>query len=131
MKSLMTFVEWLRIAPPGTQLEAAALLDMLSPLATDAAKPSPPPAPGLNPTIQQVADELGRSPSTVRGWRLAGEFPNAYLLQGREWRIPRSDLVAFLDRQRPTAYVEPPTPARRRTEKPDLSSWRQHMKPGR
>lgn len=77
----------------------------------------------IDPTIAEVAAELGRSPSTVRGWRLNEEFPNAYRL-GREWRIPRSDIRAFLDRQK----ADPPQqPAQggKSTEVEDLGSWRQ------
>ncbi len=50
-------------------------------------------------TIADVAEELDRSPSTVRGWLIAGDIPEAYKLQGREWRIPRGALRAFLDGQ--------------------------------
>lgn len=79
-------------------------------------------------TVEQLAAELGRSPSTVRGWRLAGEFPNAYQL-GREWRIPRSDVRAYLDRQK-----APRMPQDERANEgagkgsDDLSSWRRITK---
>jgi excisionase family DNA binding protein len=79
-------------------------------------------------TVERLAVELGRSPSTVRGWRLAGEFPNAYQL-GREWRIPKSDVRAYFARQ-PRAT----TPAAESTAPPhkgsdDLASWRTVRKP--
>ncbi len=50
-------------------------------------------------TCEQAARSLGRSPSTLREWCRAGEIPSAYRLRGREWRIPRSGLRAFLDGQ--------------------------------
>jgi excisionase family DNA binding protein len=79
-------------------------------------------------TVDQVAEELGRSGSTVRGWLAAAEFPNAFKLNRREWRIPISDVRAFLDRQRP--QVSPPElpPVRRSAKRDDdLGSWRQHL----
>lgn len=48
-------------------------------------------------TVRNVADRLGRSPSTVRGWCGSGVLPGAYRFRGREWRIPRRALRALLD----------------------------------
>lgn len=73
-------------------------------------------------TIQDVADELDRSPSTVRGWLIAGDIPEAYKLQGREWRIPRGALRAFLDRQANGDGNPGRGTGRRSTAK--LSDWR-------
>lgn len=50
-------------------------------------------------TVDEIAEELDRAPSTVRGWLGRGEIPEAYRLQGREWRVPRSALRRYLDRQ--------------------------------
>ncbi|MQA89232.1 MAG: helix-turn-helix domain-containing protein [Gemmatimonas sp.] len=61
-------------------------------------------------TVEQVAEELGRSGSTVRGWLAAAEFPNAFKLNRREWRIPISDVRTLLDRQRPQATSRPEAP---------------------
>jgi excisionase family DNA binding protein len=47
-------------------------------------------------TVEALAAELGRAPSTVRGWLLEGAIPEAYKL-GREWRIPRAAVRRFLD----------------------------------
>lgn len=80
-------------------------------------------------TVEQVAEELGRSGSTVRGWLAAAEFPNAFKLNRREWRIPISDVRAFLDRQRPQVTSQPEAPRVRRSasRQDDLGSWRQHL----
>jgi excisionase family DNA binding protein len=53
-------------------------------------------------TVEELATELTRSGSTVRGWLGEGRFPNAYKLRGRDWRIPRADVRQFLRvQQRP------------------------------
>lgn len=82
-------------------------------------------------TVEQVAERVGRSGSTVRGWIAAAAFPNAFKLNRREWRIPLSDLRAFLDRQRPQASPLGESPRRRKSKGADqLSSWRQHIRTG-
>ncbi|MQA92209.1 MAG: helix-turn-helix domain-containing protein [Gemmatimonas sp.] len=80
-------------------------------------------------TVEQVAEELGRSGSTVRGWLAAAEFPNAFKLNQREWRIPLSDVRAFLDRQRPQTEKWPESARLRRSSRTqdDLGSWRQQI----
>lgn len=45
-----------------------------------------------DPTVEDVAEVLGRAPSTIRGWCRAGRLTGAYRLRGREWRIPRAAL---------------------------------------
>jgi excisionase family DNA binding protein len=51
-------------------------------------------------TIAGLAQLFGKRPSTVRAWVERGDFPGAYKLNGREWRIPNSAVDAFKDRQR-------------------------------
>lgn len=50
-------------------------------------------------TVEDVADELGRRPATVRGWCRSGRIQGAYRLRGREWRIPRSSLRQFFQNE--------------------------------
>ena len=70
-------------------------------------------------TIAEIATEMDRAPSTVRSW--IPQIDRAYKL-GREWRVPRAALRAYLD-----ALAAPkklmPTAA-----PPDLGSWRKHLK---
>lgn len=75
-------------------------------------------------TVEQLAGELNRSPSTVRGWLSSGAFPGAYRLQGREWRIPRTEVEAFLNRQRPQKPVAVRQAPRRQRTPADLGAWR-------
>lgn len=69
-------------------------------------------------TVAQLAERLGRKPSTVRGWCDSGELPGAYRLNGREWRIPPAVIEAFLAGQRPSGE------GKRRRRGPSLSDWR-------
>jgi excisionase family DNA binding protein len=71
-------------------------------------------------TVEQVAEKLNRSPSTIRGWLAADRLPGAYRLRGREWRIPLATLQAFLKREAGGADVEP----RLAAGKIRLGAWR-------
>lgn len=78
-------------------------------------------------TVETVASALHRSPSTIRGLLGAGAFPNAFKLNGKSWLIPRSDLAAYVDAQRPRPASDIPAPQRRKAQ-PDLGSWRRHYR---
>ena len=56
--------------------------------------------PIVDLTAEEFAELLGRKPSTIRGWLIAGEIVEAYKLKGREWRIPRAAARRYLDAQR-------------------------------
>ena len=64
-----------------------------------------------------VAKMLGRTPGTIRGWCHRGEIAGAGRLNGREWRIPRASLRAYLAAHG-SKKSEP------NTEAVDLGSWR-------
>lgn len=49
-------------------------------------------------TLDQVAEEVDRAVSTVRTWCNRGEL-EAFKLRGREWRVRRSALHHFLERE--------------------------------
>lgn len=82
------------------------------------------PEPLTDFTCQDVAEELGRSPSTVRGWCADGDLPGAYRLNGREWRIPRASLRRYLD-----AQARDDAAAEQGGDGPvDLGGWRRHYR---
>ena len=64
--------------------------------------------------IRDLAQLFGKRPSTVRAWVERGDFPGAYKLHRKEWRVPVSAVDAFQNGQR------------RRTAKSEsrLSTWR-------
>ncbi len=67
-----------------------------------------------------VARMLDRRPGTIRGWCARGEMPGAYQLNGREWRIPRPSVRAYLDRQAAGGHnADNAGPV-------DLGTWRRH-----
>jgi excisionase family DNA binding protein len=74
-------------------------------------------------TVGEVAEQLNRGASTVRGWIAAGAFPHAYRLQRREWRVPPDDVRAFLLSQRHEPGARP-APRVKRNEPVDLRGWR-------
>jgi excisionase family DNA binding protein len=74
-------------------------------------------------TVPELAEELDRAESTVRGWLNAGEIPQAYKLHGREWRVPQAAVRAFLERQR----NEVEDPGRIRSRGGSLGDWREEF----
>lgn len=73
------------------------------------------PEPLSDLTVQDVAEEVGRAPSTVRGWCNSGQL-RAYRLNRREWRITREALREFQrDQQEPPPDIG---------DSDDLGSWR-------
>lgn len=71
-------------------------------------------------TVEEVAAETRRAPSTVRGWLIADEL-RGYKLNGRDWRVPRAALREYLDRQAANTGEDPP---RQPGGEVDISAWR-------
>jgi excisionase family DNA binding protein len=67
----------------------------------------------LDLTVGQVAALFGRGESTVRTWIGAGLLPGAYLLRGREWRVPRA-AVRELQRKQAEEHGAPGASVSRR-----------------
>lgn len=86
--------------PPGTLVPRDWLVQQLAVLDGSPAPLSPTPQTGADLTIPGLALLFGKRPSTVRGWVERGDFPGAYKLHGREWRVPASAIQAFQDAQR-------------------------------
>ena len=104
--------------PSGTLVPRDWVLERLSediPGVPAAVTPAPPARVDL--TIRDLAILFGKQPSTVRGWVERGDFPGAYKLHGKEWRVPVSAVEAFQNRQQ------------RRTSDPGLSAWRTVKRP--
>lgn len=78
-------------------------------------------------TIAAVAQRFGRHSSTVRAWLEAGEFPGAYKLKGREWRIPAGSLAAFEDTARRSTGTQIAASKRSRHSTPNLADWRKKV----
>ena len=121
----MTALELRRLAeqlPEGASLSLtkAVILEALATAAADL-------------TVRQVAEQLHRAPSTVRGWLEQGRFEGAYKLEGRDWRIPPVAVQLFLHRQRTAPAVPGPPGARSdhprrrppRGQPANLGAWRQ------
>jgi excisionase family DNA binding protein len=68
--------------------------DLLS-LAADADEATP---SAGDLTVTDVAEEVGRASSTVRGWLIAGAL-RGYKLNSRDWRVPRSALCEYVNAQ--------------------------------
>jgi Helix-turn-helix domain len=105
--------------PPGTLVPRDWLLEQL----TDASRGAPvavAPAPALvDLTIRDLAHAFAKRPSTVRAWVERGDFPGAYKLNGKEWRVPVSAVEAFRDHQR-----HGKAPRGGAETEPRLSAWR-------
>ena len=87
--------------PPGTLVPRDWVVERLSadiPAVPPAVTPARPARVDL--TIRDLAQLFGKQPSTVRAWVERGDFPGAYKLHGKEWRVPVSAVEAFQNRQR-------------------------------
>ena len=93
-----------------TRLDLVALLEET---------PGASPAPSRDLSVEEVAAETGRAPSTVRGWLISGAL-RGYKLNARDWRIPRAALRAYLDAQGAGRVGTPSGP-----EHVDVGAWRQ------
>jgi excisionase family DNA binding protein len=69
-------------------------------------------------TVKEVAEEMQRAPSTVRGWLIAGHL-NGYKLNRRDWRVTRSALRAFIEGQSEESSDPPASP-----DDVDITAWR-------
>ncbi len=69
-------------------------------------------------TVEEVADQTSRAPSTVRGWLISGPL-RGYKLNGRDWRVPRAALEEYLDTQTKQTSATP-----RDTGDVDIRAWR-------
>lgn len=76
-------------------------------------------------SVQDLAGELGRSESTVRGWCSSGLIDGVYKLRGREWRIPRAAARRFLEREARGEKDRLSRPLGRGRDV-SLSAWRRH-----
>ncbi len=76
------------------------------------------PAENRDLTVEEVGELMGRSPSTIRGWLIAGDLVG-YKLFGRSWRVTRTEYDAFRARQA-TPKPAPEDPA----APVDISEWR-------
>lgn len=72
-------------------------------------------------TVEEVAEKLGnRSPGTIRNWCNQGLIPEAYKLNGREWRIPPAALNALKgEKPKPRIAMKEPVV--------DIGSWRKYV----
>jgi hypothetical protein len=73
-------------------------------------------------TVADVAKLMRRKPSTIRGWFNENRFTEAYLFNGREWRVTRAGLAAFLANERRRTHTK-----REARDSGNLSSWRESI----
>jgi len=96
-----------------TRADLAALVE-----GTD---PEQPPSPARDLTVEEVAEETRRAPSTVRGWLITGDL-RGYKLNGRDWRISRVALQAYLDEQKGRTHAGRRAPEME--DEVDIAAWR-------
>lgn len=105
--------------PPGgsVTLDREALAELLE------AEPSSEEERLSDLTVPELAEELDRGESTVRGWLADGLIPEAYRLRGREWRVPPEAVRRFLEREAQEEGSPVPVPLRGG----ELDDWRREF----
>ena len=87
--------------PPGTLVPRDWVLERVSDGSPSLPTVEPPALPArVDLTIRDLAHLFGKKSSTVRAWVERGDFPGAYKLHGKEWRVPVTAVDAFQNRQR-------------------------------
>ena len=78
-------------------------------------------------TVMDLCKRFGRKPSAVRAWLEQGDFPGAYKLRGRDWRVPAAAVEAFTAQQGIIAKDNRPGWT---SERPaaDLGAWRRYRR---
>jgi hypothetical protein len=74
--------------------------------------------PPADLTVADLCTRFNRKPSAVRAWLERGDFPGAYKLKGRDWRVPAGAVQVFLAKQ---GIGEQATG---RAAEGDLGAWR-------
>ncbi len=75
-------------------------------------------------TLEEAAELVGRSVSTVRTWLNKGQL-EGFKLNGRSWRIREGAFQAFIEHQE---SGEPEPSTIRSSSSGDLGAWRKHIK---
>ena len=80
---------------------AAALHDVVAEAVAAVAQPAKDAGlPRADLTAVELAKRFNRAPVSIRVWCAEGRFPHAYKLNGKEWRIPPADVLAYETRER-------------------------------
>ena len=69
-------------------------------------------------SVEEVAEQTGRAPSTVRGWLGSGRL-RGFKLNARDWRVPPAALADYL-----AAQAVPSPPAGSERPEVDIAAWR-------
>ncbi len=83
--------------------------------------------PAVDFTVDQLAAQFQRGPSTIRTWCGRGELPGAYRSHGREWRIPASAVASMQAAEAKRHAAAPRRAPRSRPRSTDITEWRNHL----
>ena len=83
------------------------------------------PGDGRLLTLEETAEIVGRSASTVRTWLNTGRL-DGFKLNGRSWCVRESALQEFIRQQESGEHASPTV---KDGAPVDLGAWRKHVKP--
>ena len=108
-ESATTLRERLQALPRGSLVPVDWVLELLGDGPTG--RPGAP-GPVVDLNVPDLAFLFKKKPSTVRAWIERGDFPGAYKLNGKEWRVPAAAVEAFQKAQQAAG------------DDGDLAAWR-------
>ena len=117
---MTTVVERLRTLAAALPSDASSVTFTRSDLLTLVEGSDVAPSRPRDLTVDEVAERMGRAPSTVRSWLGAGQL-RGYKLNKRDWRVPADALRAYAEG--PVAAC--PTPEAPHSPEVDIAAWRQ------
>lgn len=98
----MKLVDMLEAVPPGTLFSAAELIEWIHEREGASYEAQQAVSPSVTPdlSVEAIAQLEGKALTTVRTWLNQGDFPGAYKLNKKEWRVPPAGYDEWKENQR-------------------------------
>lgn len=128
--ALLELLERLELMPRGTLIPADWVLEELTGegSAPRAGTPSEKGNSLVDLTVDEVAEMMGRSPSTVREWCRTEPALGARKIRGKEWRIPAAGLRRFQEGEADGGQeADAASGGSAKPTNDDLGSWRDEL----
>lgn len=115
--------------PPGSLVPAGWVLEALEGEVENEAYARVGSSNLVDLTVEDVAELMGRCPSTVREWCRNEPALGARKLRGKQWRIPPAGLRRFQEKANGAHEAHAASDGSAIPTNDDLGSWREELSP--